>query len=124
MQGSDHAAPSIPNCPVTPGSAEAQFFIAVSRYLVDAAGVLDCLVEHRAWTKAAYDAGTMLLSGRQDPPTGGVLGFRAPDLAAAEAFVATDPFVINGVATYEVIAISPTPFPWRNREFDSFFMGQ
>lgn len=103
--------------------AEPQLFLAISRYLVDDNGVLDSLVDHRAWTKAAYDAGFMLVTGRQDPPTGGVLVFRARNRAEAENFVSTDPFVVNGAAEYHVIAIAPTPFPWRNRDFDSFLVG-
>ena len=98
-------------------------YLALSEYLVDEDGVLDQLVEHRAWTKAAYDAGLLLLSGRQDPPTGGVLVFRAPDRAAAEAFVAEDPFVISRVARYRLIACRPTSFPWRNSHFDAFLDG-
>lgn len=97
-----------------------RFFIALSRYLVDSDVVMDHLVEHRAWAKGAYDAGLLLFSGRRNPPTGGTLGFRAEDLAQAERFVSGDPFVVNGIALYEVIEVTPTPFPWRNGHFDDF----
>lgn len=96
------------------------FFIALSRYLVDSEAVMDHLVEHRAWAKSAYDAGLLLFSGRRNPPTGGTLGFRAESLAQAERFVSGDPFVASGVARYEVIEVTPTPFPWRNGLFDDF----
>jgi uncharacterized protein YciI len=103
--------------------AEDTFYLAVSQYVVSEEGVFDSLVEHRAWTKSAYDAGTLLFTGRQDPPTGGVLGFRAPSRAAAEAFVASDPFSINKVATYTLIAVTPTHAPWRSPLFDAFMDG-
>lgn len=96
------------------------FYVAVSEYLVPPDGVLDHLAEHRAWSKDAYDRGLMLFSGRQDPPVGGVLGFRAGSQAAAEAFVATDPFVASGVSRYVVYGCTPTNFPWRSQDFDAF----
>jgi uncharacterized protein YciI len=95
-------------------------YISVSEYLVPANQVLDHLADHRAWTKEAYDRGVMLFSGRQDPPVGGVLAFRAADLQAAEAFVASDPFVKAGVSRCNVIAFTPTPYPWRNESFNAF----
>jgi uncharacterized protein YciI len=99
------------------------YYVAVSQYQVPAEGVLDHLVEHRAWSKSAYDAGIMLFSGRQDPPVGGLLAFRADSREAAEAFIATDPFAIAGVATYTVIGFTPTHFPWRSPAFEAFAAG-
>ncbi len=95
-------------------------YVALSEYVVGPDEILDHLVEHRAWSKAAYDAGIMLFSGRQNPPDGGVLCFRAASQEAAEAFVASDPFAIEGVAEYRVIGLTPTHFPWRSPEFDLF----
>ena len=96
------------------------FFLAVSEYLVGPDEVLDNLVEHRAWSKAAYDAGIMLFSGRQDPPEGGILVFRAASREAAEAFIASDPFTTQGVARYQIYGFTPTQYPWRSKEFDAF----
>lgn len=96
------------------------FFLAVSEYLVGPDEVLEHLVEHRAWSKDAYDAGIMLFSGRQDPPEGGILVFRAPSREAAEAFVASDPFSVQGVARHQVYGFTPTQYPWRSKEFDAF----
>jgi uncharacterized protein YciI len=56
---------------------------------------------HVDWLKLGYENGVLIASGRQRPPTGGVLIFRG-DKAAVEAIAATDPFVLNGVATAEV----------------------
>jgi len=95
-------------------------FIALSTYLVPEEVILDHLVEHRAWTKKAFDDGVMLFTGRQDPPTGGVLCFRAPDRDAAERFVAQDPFVTSGVAEISVTALTPTQLPWRSEAVQQF----
>jgi uncharacterized protein YciI len=99
------------------------YYVAVSEYLVPAEGVLDHLVEHRAWSKNAYDAGIMLFSGRQDPPVGGVLAFRAGSRAEAEAFIASDPFAMAGVASYTIIGFTPTHLPWRSAAFQAFADG-
>lgn len=96
------------------------FYLAVSEYLVSADAVLDNLVEHRAWTKKAYDEGTMLFTGRQNPPVGGVLGFRAASRQAAEEFVASDPFAAGGVVRYTLIAVTPTHAPWSSALFETF----
>ncbi len=72
---------------------------------------LDEVDVHRAahveWIRAAMDAGIMLLAGRRDPPTGGVLLFRGEADAVAKV-ADTDPFVVNGVATVEVVAFTAT----------------
>jgi uncharacterized protein YciI len=99
------------------------FYVAISEYLVSDDVVLDNLAEHRAWSKDAYDRGIMLISGRQDPPVGGVLAFRATSRSDAEVFLASDPFVLAGVSRYQVVAFTPTHFPWRNRDFDAFAAG-
>ena len=60
---------------------------------------------HVAWIKAAMDEGVMLLAGRRNPPTGGVLLFRG-EADVVEAFANTDPFVVNGVATVEIVGFT------------------
>ncbi len=62
---------------------------------------------HVAWIKDAMDQGIMLLAGRRTPPTGGVLLFRG-EADAVAAVAATDPFVVNGVATVEIVAFTAT----------------
>lgn len=62
---------------------------------------------HVAWIERLMATGTMLLAGRRSPPTGGVLLFRGEaDVVATEA--ANDPFVQNGVATFEVVPFTAT----------------
>lgn len=62
---------------------------------------------HVAWIKKAMDEGVMLLAGRRNPPTGGVLLFRGEE-DAVRAVAETDPFVVNGVATVEIVAFTMT----------------
>ena len=58
---------------------------------------------HVAWLKQIADEGLMLLAGRTDPPSGGVLIFRGAK-PEVEALAASDPFIVNGVASAEVTA--------------------
>ena len=87
------------------------FYVAISEYLVSEDEVLDNLAEHRAWSKDAYDRGIMLFSGRQDPPTGGVLAFRARSRAEADDFVASDPFVRGRSVSVPGVRLHPYTLP-------------
>ncbi len=62
---------------------------------------------HVAWITARMDAGEMVLAGRRNPPTGGLLLFHG-EADAVRALAETDPFVVNGVATVEVVAFTAT----------------
>jgi uncharacterized protein YciI len=63
---------------------------------------VDALIEpHMAWVKKGYDDGLFIASGRKVPRTGGVILSRG-ERDAMEAFCATDPFAVHGVATYDI----------------------
>jgi uncharacterized protein YciI len=62
---------------------------------------------HIAHARAAIDRGELVLGGAlANPPDGAVLLFRGDSPAAAEAFAASDPYVLNGLVT-----------KWRVREW-------
>lgn len=63
------------------------------------------MAAHVAWLEAGFDAGLLLIAGRQVPRTGGIILCRGPR-AEVEAFAATDPFVSSGVATAVVTEIA------------------
>jgi uncharacterized protein len=55
---------------------------------------------HLAHAKAAFSRGELLLGGAlADPVDGAVLLFQGESPAAAEAFAAADPYVMNGLVT-------------------------
>jgi uncharacterized protein YciI len=83
------------------GRCDAPLCVVILTYLADVHEVDVHRPAHVEWLKLAYDNGLMIVSGRQRPATGGVLIFHG-DKAAVEAIAATDPFVLNGVATAEV----------------------
>jgi uncharacterized protein YciI len=62
---------------------------------------------HMAWVAEGYAKGWFLASGRKVPRTGGVILARG-DQAAIEAHIGADPFVLHGVASYEITEIALT----------------
>lgn len=68
----------------------------------------DRLMEpHMAWVNAGYDRGMFLASGRKVPRTGGVI-LANGERTQIEAYVAADPFAIEGVAEYAISEVVVT----------------
>lgn len=64
------------------------------------------LADRRAWLDQGIADGWLLLAGRREPRTGGILLARGErDEIAAKA--ATDPFVVNGAASFDLIEFLP-----------------
>ena len=62
---------------------------------------------HMAWVKEGYARGWFLASGRKVPRTGGVI-LAVGDRALIETYVTADPFIIHGVAEYDVTEVALT----------------
>ncbi|MBY3176022.1 GTP cyclohydrolase [Rhizobium leguminosarum] len=62
---------------------------------------------HTAWVKEGYAKGWFLASGRKVPRNGGVI-LAIGDRTAIEAYVAADPFIIHGVAEYDITELAVT----------------
>jgi len=62
---------------------------------------------HMAWVKEGYARGWFLASGRKVPRTGGVI-LAVGDRTLIETYVAADPFIIHGVAEYDVTEVALT----------------
>ncbi|API54468.1 GTP cyclohydrolase [Rhizobium leguminosarum] len=62
---------------------------------------------HMAWVKEGYAKGWFLASGRKVPRNGGVI-LAIGDRTAIEAYVAADPFIIHGVAEYDITELAVT----------------
>ena len=60
---------------------------------------------HIDWIKAGYASGVFLASGRKVPRTGGFILAKG-ERAEIEALVATDPFMVAGVTTYDVTEVA------------------
>ena len=78
-------------------------FLLINDYLVDDAQVMEVRPAHGAWFSEEAASGRVVLAGRKVPPRGGVMLLDVATQAEAEAFAASDPYTIAGVAAYTVV---------------------
>ncbi|QGY38816.1 GTP cyclohydrolase [Pseudodesulfovibrio cashew] len=83
-------------------------FIILVNYLKPIEDVERALEAHREFLAKHYAAGNLLLSGPQNPRTGGVIMARAARREAVERLVSQDPFFKEGIAEYEIMEFLPT----------------
>lgn len=65
---------------------------------------------HRAFLDRYYAEGVLLISGRQNPPNGGVILAKAESRERVLEIFAEDPFMTEGVADYVIYEFTPTKF--------------
>jgi len=82
-------------------------FIVSLHYIVDLPTVDSHMDAHVARLKAGLADGWVLVAGRKVPRDGGILIVRG-EKADIEAKVATDPFVLNGVAEVTLTQFNPS----------------
>ncbi|HEY5339811.1 MAG TPA: YciI family protein [Candidatus Aquilonibacter sp.] len=80
----------------------------LSRYLKPLDEVDRWVGEHRAFLERHFESGELLISGPQNPRTGGVIVTHEISREAVEAMLANDPFVREGVSEYQIIEFKPT----------------
>jgi len=66
------------------------------------------LPDHAKWLEKHFQAGDFLAAGRRNPRTGGVIITRPMSRGKLDAVLASDPFAVAHVASYEVIEFSAT----------------
>ncbi|MGL4207096.1 MAG: YciI family protein [Aeromonadaceae bacterium] len=70
---------------------------------------VDALIPaHREFLNRHYAAGHFLLSGRQEPRTGGVIVATLPSRIQLDQLLQEDPFYQAGVARYQIIEFIPS----------------
>jgi uncharacterized protein YciI len=75
---------------------------------------------HLAFLADLNERGVILVSGRRNPPVGGVVVIDAADLEEATAIMAQDPFAVAGVAEYVPYEFTPSAGPARSPEATAF----
>jgi uncharacterized protein YciI len=95
-------------------------FIFVSEYQKPLEEVDQHREAHLAFLADLNERGHILVSGRRNPPVGGVVVIDADDLEQAKAIMAEDPFAKAGVARYEPYEFTPSAGPARSPEAESF----
>jgi uncharacterized protein YciI len=83
-------------------------YVLIVEYLVPLERVDELRPAHLEYLRRHYADGSFLVSGRQDPPAGGVI--IAADVARDRlaAITATDPYVTEGAARYRVVPFNPS----------------
>lgn len=65
------------------------------------------LITHREYLSTGYESGNLIMSGRKDPLTGGVIIGLFDSVWAAKEFMEKDPFIINKVAEFKITQFTP-----------------
>jgi len=78
-------------------------FAVHSVYLKPIEEVDKHLEAHRAFLKPLYDKGTAICSGPKIPRTGGFILMKASNREEAFEIIQNDPYVIHGMARYDII---------------------
>ena len=78
-------------------------YVLIVEYLVPLERVDELRPAHLEYLGGHYADGTFLVSGRQDPPAGGVIIAADVDREQLDAITASDPYVTEGAARYRVV---------------------
>lgn len=84
--------------------------LAISKYLKPLTEVDVYRDEHRKYLKSLHASGKLMVSGRQNPPVGGVIIAKIKSLDEFKLILAEDFFFKTGVAEYKIIEFNPTLF--------------
>lgn len=84
-----------------------QHFLVEITYTVPFETLSEVVPEHRAFLQTGYEMGWLLMSGPQNPKTGGIVIAKAPSLDDMHAFFAKDPYVVKGLARYRFVEFEP-----------------
>lgn len=82
--------------------------VAVSKYLKPLAEVDVHRAEHHQYLKPFFESGKLLISGRQNNNSGGVIITRSLSKEAFEQILAQDPFTTAGAAEYKLYEFNPS----------------
>jgi uncharacterized protein YciI len=77
-------------------------FIISLHYTADLEKVDQFLPGHNQFLQKFFGNATLICSGPKIPRTGGIIVCRAESMGQVESLIEEDPFVINGVARYEI----------------------
>jgi len=78
-------------------------FIINLNYIAPLEKVDACMKEHMVFLKACYREGLFIVSGRKVPRTGGIIVATASSKEALEAVMKNDPFVVHGLAEFDIL---------------------
>jgi uncharacterized protein YciI len=85
-------------------------FLIKLNYLKPIEIVDQYLAEHRAYLEEGYQNNFFIVSGPQNPRTGGIILSQLKDKAQLQDIIQKDPFYIHQVANFEIIEFAPVKY--------------
>ena len=82
-------------------------FIVEITYKVSFDDLQSTMPVHRAYLDEGYAKGLLLMSGPQEPKTGGIVVAHANDEKEIKDYFAKDPYFIQNLAKYRFIEFTP-----------------
>jgi uncharacterized protein YciI len=98
--------PQVVNTAAIPHSSRS--YVLLVNYTADLAAIDAEMPAHQRFLDQHVASGEFLVSGPRDPRTGGVILAHTISDARVAQIIATDPFLQQGLVTYEVIRFHPT----------------
>ena len=88
-------------------------FLVEITYQAPGEAVDAVLPRHSDYLLKGYNDGLLLMSGPQNPRSGGHVIARAESLEAIQAYFAQDPYALEGVGTHRFVEFNPVRHqPW------------
>lgn len=85
-------------------------FLILITYKVDLTIIDSLLAQHREFLQTGYDNNLLLMSGPENPRTGGVVIAKANSLEEIKSFFANDPYYKNNAAEYDYREFNPVKY--------------
>ena len=101
-------------------NAVPNLFACISQYRRPPAEIEPHIAAHIDWLGKLDAAGRLVTSGRQVPPTGGVIVLAGDSREEVQRLLATDPFAVHGCASYWIFEFELNPEPIRGRLMNQF----
>lgn len=83
-------------------------FLIILKYVRPLNEIDQAVADHRSFLERHYANGHFLLSGRNEPRTGGVILVKAKNREEVEDLLRQDPYLQEGLAKYEIIEFVPS----------------
>lgn len=82
-------------------------FLVELTYIVPFEQIGETLAEHRQFLDDGYSRGWLLMSGPQEPRTGGIVIARAASLKELKDYFARDPYHLKNIAAHRFVEFNP-----------------
>jgi uncharacterized protein YciI len=82
-------------------------FIVIITYTSPMTEIDEILPSHREFLQKGYDSGILLMSGPQNPRSGGIVIARSESLNNLKDFFSNDPYNLQNAVNYRFIEFNP-----------------